>query len=223
VTIWQARLVTALSQPDAPPVLSRDLLKRCAHTARGSHPVPDSTLTWWIRRAIEEGRLGAVQRGLYLNRFRGSPGRLADAVPNIHRDAVVSLNTVLGDAGVLNNPTRTVTAVAPLDAGYPPPKLGRKRTRAGTVHFYGIPRRILEAGSPADRLEPAERFQHPRATPEKALIDWLYLGRSARSKRTPPAPGDVDLELLNRRRLTRLANAAGLSDTLKQWLELQDR
>ena len=222
MTPWQPSLVKALSQPDAPPVLSRDLLKRYARAARGDRPVPDSTLTWWIRRAAEEGKLEAVQRGLYLNRVRGLPGRLADAVSNLQRDSVVSLNTVLGDAGVLNNPTRTVTAVVPIDAGYPP-KLGRKRTKAGTVHFYGIPRRFLEAGDPLDRLEPIERFEHARATPEKALIDWLYLGRSARSSRTPPVLGDIDVELLNRRRLNRLAKAAGLSDALQQWLNPQGR
>ena len=207
-----------LAQADAPPVLSRDLLQRLSRSARNGDPAPESTLTWWIRRAVDLGRLQPVLRALYLNRFRVPPGRLADAVQSMHKDAVVSLNTVLGDAGILNNPTHAVTTVVPIDAGHPPPKLGRKSTKAGTVHFYGMPRRILEAGKPEDRLEPLDRLEHPRATPEKALLDWLYLGHSPRSRRTPPALGDMDIELLNRQRLRRLAKAAGTSDILEQWM-----
>lgn len=216
---WQVRLARAISEPHAPSVLSRDLLERYARSARHGETVPGSTLTWWTRRAVDEARLEPVQRGLYLNRFRAVPGRLADTVTSFHRDAVVSLNTVLGDAGVLNNPTRVVTAVVPIDPGFPPPQLGRKRTKAGILHFFGLPRRVLEAGKPADRLEPEERFEHPQATPEKALIDWLYLANSARSKRTMPARDDIDVTMLNRTRLRRLAKAAQLSETLDQWLD----
>lgn len=219
MSAWQANIVRALARLDAPPVLNRDLLQRFARSASDGRPVPASTLTWWIRRAVEEGKLDAVQRGLYLNRFRASAGRLADAVTSFHKDAVVSLNTVLGDAGVLNNPSRVVTAVVPIDKGFPPPRLGRRQTRAGTLHFFGLPRAVLEAGSPADRLAPVERFEHPRASPEKALLDWLYLARSARSRRTPPARGDVDLSQLDARRLRRLARAMKLEDELSRWLE----
>ena len=214
---WQTKLVQALRQTDAPPVLTRDLLERLARNARDGRPLPASTLSWWIRRAVETAQFVPVHRGLYLNRFRNPPGMLADTVMFFHRDAVVSLNTALGNAGVLNNPAHTVTAVVPIDAGYPPPKLGRRRSQAGTLHFFGLPRRVLEAGALADRLEPRERFEHPRATPEKALLDWLYLGQSARSRRTTPARGDIDVALLNERRLRRLAKAAQLTDVLMQW------
>jgi hypothetical protein len=216
---WQSRLAGALADPGAPPVLPRDLLRRFARSAREGQAVPESTLTWWIRNAAATGQLQAVQRGLYLNRFRNPPGQLADAISFFHRDGVVSLNTVLGDVGVLNNPSRIVTAVVPIDAGFPAPKLGRRRSLAGTLHFYGMPRRILEAGTLADRLEPSRRFEHLRATPEKALLDWLYLGRSSRSRRTPPPPDDIDMDLLDQRRLRRLAKAAQLVDALARWRE----
>ena len=215
---WKRRLERAIGEPDAPPVLSRDLLARYAVTARGGAAVPGSTLTSWIRRVVDEDGLRPVQRGLYLNHLRAVPGRLGDTVASFHKDAVVSLNTVLGDAGVLNNPTRAVTALVPLDAGHPPPQLGRRQTKAGTLHFFGVPRRVLEAGEPTDRLEPVDRYDHARATPEKALIDWLYLANSPRSKRTAPARTDIDLALLNKARLRRLAKAAGLGESLDAWL-----
>jgi hypothetical protein len=214
---WQARLEAELSRDEAPPVLNRDLLTRFAHTANGN-AVPVSTLTHWLKRAMQRGLLAPVKRGLYLNCFRPVPGEAVDAAPWLYPDAVVSLNFVLGESGVLNNPSRVVTAIVPVDPGHPPARLGRQRTRAGVFHFFGMPRRILEAGKGEDRLELAGRFEHVRATPEKALVDWLYLARSPRSRRTPPPRGDIDLSLLNMPRLKRLAGAAGLDDTLAAWL-----
>ena len=172
-----------------------------------------------MSREVDDGNLFAVQRGLYLNHFRAVPGTLADTVPLFHKDAVVSLNTVLGDAGILNNPSNTVTAVVPLDPDSPLPHLGRKTTQAGSLHFFGMPRRVLQAGKPGDRLEAEHRFGHARATPEKALMDWLYLGQSPRSNRTLPARQDIDIALLKQPRLRRLAAAARLTDNLVTWLE----
>lgn len=216
---WQISMEQLLGDADAPPVLTRDLLDRFARSARDGRSVPKSTLSLWIQRAADAGKLVFVQRGLYLNQFRAVPGRLADTVPLLHKDAVVSLNTVLGDSGVLNNPSNTVTAIVPFDLGAPSPHLGRKSTKAGTLHFFGMPRHILQAGRAADRLEPEHRFAHARATPEKAFIDWLYLAQSPRSHRTPPPRGDIDIALLKLPKLRRLAAAAGLKDELAQWLE----
>ncbi len=215
---WQLRLEARLRADEAPAVLSRDLLARMARTARGGEDLAASSLTHWISAAGKNGRLQAVVRGLYLNHWRVRPGTLADAAPWLRSDAVVSLNTALADAGVLNNPTRIVTAVVPLDPGAAPPRLGRQLTRAGSFQFHGMPRRILEAGEPQDRLEPAGAFEHARATPEKALVDWLYLAASPRSTRHLPPRGDVDMGLLKKARLRALARAAGVVALLDDWL-----
>ena len=214
---WHIRLEQTLSDADAPPVLTRDLLDRFARSARNGKDVAKSTLSWWVRQTTAAGKLVLVQRGLYLNRYRTIPDKLADTVPLFHEDAVVSLNTVLGDAGVLNNPTNTITAVVPFDSGLPSPHLGRKLTKAGSLHFFGIPRHVLQAGKPNDRLEPEHRFEHARATPEKALIDWLYLAESPRSHRASPPRGDIDLTLLKLPRLRRLASDSGLLSKLSAW------
>lgn len=220
---WQRRLEERLRANDGPAVLSRDLLARMARSARGGDELPASSLTHWIRAAAQNGRLQPVVRGLYLNRWRARPGTLADAAPWLRADAVVSLNTALAEAGALNNPTRIVTAVVPLDAGAPPPRLGRQATRAGSFQFHGLPRRILEAGKTEDRLESAGGFDHARATPEKALVDWLYLAASPRSTRHLPPRGDIDMSLLKRSRLRALARAAGVTVLLDDWVHGQDR
>lgn len=215
---WQIAFEARLAGADAPPVLPRDLLARIVRSARGGVPLAPSTLTHWLASARARGRLAPVRRGLYLNRFRGRPGLVSDATQALRQDAVVSLNTVLAEAGVLNNSSHVVTAVVPIDAGAPAPKLGREPTAAGVFQFFGLPRRVLEAGTSADRLEPVERFEHVRATPEKALADWLYLAKSPRSRRTLPPQSDLDLSRLDRARLTRLAKAMDLTSVLDAWL-----
>lgn len=216
---WQMRLEETLRAADAPAVLSRDLLTRMARTAREGEPAPTSSLTHWLKGARIAGNLAPVVQGLYLNQYRKNPVVLADAAHALVPDAVISLNTVLGDSGVLNNQSRVVTAIVPFDRGAPRPKLGRRATQAGTIQFFGLPRRILEAGRPDDRLEPTMQRDHARATPEKALLDWLYLANSPRSRRTLPPRGDMDLDLLDQAKLKRLAAAMKLSDTLSTWLK----
>lgn len=213
---WQVELERILSQADAPAALDRGLLARFARSARGE-PVAASTLTHWLVGAEKRHRLVRVSRGLYLNAFRPVAGQPADAAHLLRRDAIVSLNTALGDAGVLNNPSLTVTAVVPLDAGAPKPTVGRVKTAVGWYHLFAMPRAQLEAGSPADRIDP-RYVDHVRATPERALLDWLYLARSRLSHRTLPNPGDLDVALLDRKRLSRLAVAAGLEAELARYV-----
>ena len=213
---WQAQLESRLSAKDAPPVMSRALLARFARTAHG-HSLPPSSLTYWLKHARVREKLLPVQRGLFLNQFRVPAGQLADAAAWLRTDAVVSLNTVLGEAGVLNNPSRAVTAVVHVDRTKVLPRLGRQSSRVGMFHFFGIPRRILEAGCAADRLAEGNRHEHPRATPEKALLDWLYLASSPHSHRTFPPLTDIDFELLDGERLDRLAKTAGMQAVLQVW------
>lgn len=215
---WQIRLERLLATHDAPPVLTRDLLARFARSARAGESLPERSLSHWLGGTLARDRLALLQRGLYLNRFRAIPPSAADATPFLRADAIVSLNTVLGDAGVLNNPSRIITAVVPIDRDAPPPKLGKQKTAVADFRFHGLPRRILEAGEADERLDQSGRYEHPRATSEKALIDWLYLAHSPRSTRTLPPRGDIDLDLLDTARLSRLAEVSGLRSELRSWL-----
>jgi hypothetical protein len=216
---WQMPVEKQLASHDAPPVLTTDLLKRFSQAANNNRSVAVSSLTYWKNTMVAEAKLQPVQRGLFLNRFRSKSGTLSDACFWYHPDAVVSLSTVLGDSGVLNNPSTVVTALVPIDRGAnPPSRLGRKQTAAGIIHFFGVPRKILEAGEAEDRLDKTDLYEHLRATPEKALIDWIYLGRSPRSRRTMPPRSDIDIRMLNARRLNRLGKASGLDAALHNWL-----
>jgi hypothetical protein len=52
--------------------------------------------------------------------------------------------------------------------------------------FHSMPTRLLDdrAGEPEDRLDLDVRY--PRASAEKAFLDWLYLGESEYSKIAGP-------------------------------------
>lgn len=70
--------------------------------------------------------------------------------------------------------------------------------------FHAMPARLLDkhAGELEDRLD--LDCKYPRATLEKALLDWIYLGASAPTKIADP-PFDIDAGRLKKARLQRLA------------------
>ena len=82
--------------------------------------------------------------------------------------------------------------------------------------FHSMPARLLDdrAGRLEDRMDMEVRYS--RATPEKALLDWLYLGESRYSKIAGP-PLDVEIERLNGPRLRRLALSMECVEQLKAW------
>lgn len=214
---WQVELERQLGSPDAPGALTMASLLGAAASIESS-PVPVRTVQYWARQACARGRLRRVYKGLYINAFRSPPGRAMDAAAHLRRDAVVSLQSALAEAGNLNNPPTMITAVVPIDSDGPLPSLGTVKTEPGTFLFRGLPRRILEAGAPEDRLDLLHHPQFPCATPEKALLDWLYLAESPRSTLTAPAKHDIDVKSLDDRRLRRLAKSMDLRATLDAWL-----
>jgi hypothetical protein len=80
--------------------------------------------------------------------------------------------------------------------------------------FRGIPERVLEAGDEKDRLVAGIGYR--RATPEAALLHWLYLSASPRSRMSAPSM-DLDIGELDLRKLRRLAKAMNLEEGLKLW------
>ena len=216
---WTTRLELALADPVALRVLDRKSILGLAQSVRPG--VSDPTVERWLQDAVGAQRLQRVVRGLYLNRLTHPPAQLAEAAVWLRAGAVISLQTVLGDAGVWNNYTGWVTAVVPLSRRYATPSLGNLATSGGTFVFRGLPERVLEAGREQDRLSSAVAYR--RATPEGALLHWLYLSHSPRSRMSPP-PSDLELGALDSRKLNRLADAMNLREQLESWLgHVRDR
>jgi hypothetical protein len=202
-----------LADPAALRVIDKKSIVRLARGVQSELSEP--TIERWIQEAVLAKKLQRVVRGLYLNRLIGPPAQLCEAAVWLRPGAVVSLQTVLGDAGVWNNFTDWVTAVVPLSRRYTTPSLGRLETAAGIFVFRGLPEAALEAGREADRLVSGRAYR--RATPEAALLHWLYLSSSPRSRMSAP-PLDMDLAMLNAQTLKRLSQAMRLSEILNGWL-----
>jgi hypothetical protein len=203
----------ALVGRHAPRVLLHDELARIARHLRPG--IARLTLFRQIDALLKNGALHRVARGVYLNLLADPVPQVAEAVPKLRKDAVVSLHTVLGEAGVLNNPTAVVYAVLPMQESGHPVKVGEFDYSGSAFRFFAMPMRVLIAGREQDRLDASSRY--PRATPEKAFVDHIYLGASPRSRLGLP-PTDVDLTEMDSRKLRRLAVAAGVESALDEWM-----
>jgi hypothetical protein len=201
-----------LAEPSALRVLDTASIILMAKNVRRGISKP--SVERWIQDAVAAKRLQRVVRGLFLNRLIVPPPQLCEAAVWLRPGAVVSLQTVLGDSGMWNNYTDWVTAVVPLSSRYTTPSLGRFETQGGTFVFRGLPERVLEAGAKDDRL--VTGIDYRRATPEAALLHWLYLSASPRSRMSTP-PLDLDLGEMNLKRLKRLAAAMRLDANLCTW------
>ena len=169
----------------------------------------------WIREQTRMGVLRPITRGLYLNQLARPQPTAAEAAGFVRSGAIVSLQSVLGDAGVTNSSSDIVTSVTPLRGRIGP---SSRPTVANGVEyrFHAMPERLLgeEAGQLEDRMD--LNAAYPRATPEKALLEWLYLGLSPRTKLALP-PLDIELDRLDAARLDRLAARMHLSRPLKEY------
>ena len=209
---WSTRLELVLAEPSALRVLDTASIIQLAKNVRQDISKP--SVERWMQEAVAANRLKRVVRGLFLNRLIAPAAQLCEAAVWLRPGAVISLQTVLGDSGVWNNYTPWVTAIVPLSSRYTTPSLGRVETGAGTFVFRGVPERILEAGAERDRL--VTGIDYRRATPEAALLHWLYLSRSPRSRMSIP-PLELDLGSLDLKRLNRLAVAMHLGANLTIW------
>lgn len=205
----------ALLALGAPHVVTTQDIEAYVRVGAGVQPSP-ATLTRWVRALTETGALQQVSRGVYLNRMAGPAVHPAEAAQYIRRGAVVSLAWVLERSGALNNFGDTVTCVVPQISGMAPPRVGARDTVAGPFRFYAMPGRFFEPGS--GRVDDMQdlHYSYPRATPERALLDWVYLGASVRS-RLPLPPLDIQLKGMSRSRLLRLARAMGIEAEWRCW------
>jgi hypothetical protein len=180
-----------------------------------------NTVFKWIRDQTDAGVLRPVTRGLYLNQLARPQPTAAEAAGFVRSGAIVSLQTVLGDAGITNSYSDIVTSVLPVQGRVA--QSSRSVVANGIEYrFHAMPARLLndEAGDLEDRMD--LDVLYARASSEKALLDWIYLGDSPRTKLAPP-PLDIDLERIDKRRLKRLADRMKLSKHLAEYLAQKRR
>jgi hypothetical protein len=218
---WKIKAERALHAAESPAVVTTAMLQGLV-TAGLSDPPSASTVKRWLSGMTAAGKLQEVTKGVYLNRLGHRDASPAAAAHWVRHRSVVSLAWVLEQAHVTNNLGDTITCVVPTDPSWPNPQIGDRVTLAGTFRFFAMPARLVDER--AGRLEDVRdlRFDYPRTTPEKALLDWIYLGASPRSRMTRP-PFDLEFTDLNKPRLKRLAKAMEMTPLLEQWAELYER
>lgn len=185
-------------------------------------PPSKPTFERWLSTAEASGRLRKVRKGLFLNATGNKSVSAGAAAGQIKHTAVPSLAWVLEQNWILNNMGDAITCVVSLTSGLNVPNLSAVKTPVGEFRFRALPWHVYEL----DGLNITDwrdaRYAHPRATPEKALCDWLYLAASPRSPvRYPPL--DMEVDRFNAGRLRRVAKAMGIQERLRSWLESQKR
>lgn len=166
---------------------------------------------------VAAGALRRVSSGVFLNRRQTPPAELTEVASNLRAGAVVSLHSVLGECGFLNNPSAVVMAVLPTSANKRP-RLGEVTTSTGDIfRFYGLAEKFFPASAEERFLmlqpgRPCETFR-----PEAALLQWLHLAGMQRSSLTAP-PVDVDMAALDADLLDELAGRWRLGPAFGDWL-----
>lgn len=207
-------LVRALRDPQAPRVLTVGGLIEFARDHVGVD-LHEQTAKYNLASLTRDGLLNNPTRGLYLNTLAQPLPTTQELAQHMRSGAVVSLQTVLGQRGVLNNPTPWVTCVVP--RGRTVPVTGKVDVGGTTFSFSSMNQSAMCEHLPELALQP---YAHvPTATPEKALLDWIYLAKNSRKWSEPPR-FDLDFELLDMSTMDTLAHAMGITET---WVEFRDR
>lgn len=184
-----------------------------AQAQRPSRP----TFERWLQEAVQAGKLRKIRAGIFLNSAGNANVSPAVAAGLIRRSAIPSLSWVLEQNWILNNFGDVITCTVPMAPGLQVPNLTAVKTPWGTFQFRAMPWRLHELDALPVEDWRDNRYAHPRATPEKALCDWLYLGASGRSTLRAP-PLDLEWDKFNKARLRRIVSAMGIKPVFEAWL-----
>ncbi|MCA3268136.1 MAG: type IV toxin-antitoxin system AbiEi family antitoxin domain-containing protein [Azospirillum sp.] len=197
---------------DAAPVFNQFELDRIVEAVGAARGISRASLFRTIDRAIASGMLERLCRGVYLNLRRRTKAKYADATEYVRPGAVVSLQTVLGDAGLLDNfTTDMVTCVVPR----PHERTSVTVPRGIRNFFFNVmaePAALPEMGFP---ILDGEGYK--RATPELAFCHWLYLSLQPRSEMTAPS-FEIDMDRMSMKKIRAISEKIGIGNGLKTWL-----
>lgn len=206
-------LVSELRKEKAPRILTVKSIMEYSKKQMGMN-VPKITAQTSLIRLTNDKILTSPRRGLYLNTLAEPQPTIAELAPHLRDGAVISLQTVLGQAGVLNNPTPWVTCVVPRSRTT---NTGKMDVDGTVFSFSSMNEAAMCEDLPHLALQPYA--QTPTATPEKALLDWIYLAKHSRKWSEPPR-FDLDLDRLDHDAMETLSKAMGIE---AEWVEFRDR
>lgn len=213
---WKKALINDISGAFRPRFFDKTLLTTYIH--KHFKDASENTIERTIADLKEAGLIRNVIKGLYMNLVTTPAPTLAELAAYFVPDAVVSLQTVLGDNGVLNNLTTMVTSVVPVDEWPHWERTKERETTMGMMRYKYMPRNKVYPPDldQSDYLMMGKSF--PMARPEKALCDYIYLSRNNRSTMTMP-PLDTDTEHLDQHLLWKIARSMGVDDELDSYME----
>ncbi|TAM76563.1 MAG: hypothetical protein EPN46_08390 [Candidimonas sp.] len=117
----------------------------------------------------------------------------------------------------MNNHGDTYTCIIPTEPSWTTPSLAiRDVPGIGRFRFFALRVDLMDEAVSKQEDVFDLRFHYRRATSEKALMDWIYLGHSHRSTLRPP-PLDIEVERLNLPRLKRLSRGMGMVAQWENW------
>jgi hypothetical protein len=211
-------IMRTLSQGGASRVFTRGSLRRLIERV---NPMDGHATNIIVDSLVGVKALHKVADDVFLNYLAQPMPSPAEALRFVSPGAYLSLQMVLGQHGVLNNPTNIYTCARQSSTRAPEGEIelvGRRfstNNPAPLYHVYALSPTVPEGVGHEDHIDP--KFSYPRATPERAFCDWLYLAELGSIGAPPPL--DCDVDLLDMPRLKRVAGHMGVSDTLENWLE----
>lgn len=210
---WIPRAREWLQSASSPSALTMaDIRNACCIAAEG--PASEADAKQAAKHWEAAGLLRRVRKGVWLNAQRKPAGTLDDVLSLARAGAVNSLHSVLGACGAHNNPSIMAFGVCPSDE--PPRELAGVSTRLGQMRFFALPRAFFEDPSHGGSWRaPSKR---PAFAPEKALLDWIFLGRAETCSLPEPNPSDIDLDMLDLGKAAKWAKQLSMGDKLASWL-----
>jgi predicted transcriptional regulator of viral defense system len=144
-----------------------------------------------LRRQETRGLVEHVGNKVFINRLaNGFSGR--ELINILRPEAYLSLETVLRESGVSTQSPRVLTCVTP-------ERSGAFRARSLAIVFRRISRKLFWGFHEERTLY----GKYNAADPEKALLDWVYLGRQTGST---IHTDELDLHRLDQSKLVRYAS-----------------
>ena len=204
-----------LTNPASPSVLSKEAL----FLAFNEHAPQTETYHQFksaIRWLEKTHALRKVRNNIFLNTSKKPSGRLDDLVSYANTKAIVSLHSSLGSSGVHHNPSIMSFGVYPASID----KAGREHsdtpTRIGHLKLYALPEHFFDQDQDYSWI--SEGHRHARFIPEKALLDWIWLGNHQDSSLPEPNPCDIDLDKLDLNKVGFFAHKLAMDDSFTSWL-----